>query len=654
MLRRFSRSPRGARPEQGTKGDAMQQPVFDTALTPVEIEAELIRSGLNLIGQALSIFDAELRLRVANRQYQAMFDLPDALTLPGTRFEDTIRFLVLRGEYGPQTDPDAAVAFRVEQARAFRPHYFERERADGRWVAVEGAPLSQGGWVTVYTDITDIKRQETLLRARSEELSEQVLHHAERLAATNRKLAATNAALSEAQRILTRTEARTRQVTEMVPAHIAHMNARFRYTFSNRRLPSVFPGAAGDIVGMTVEEALGAATYATLEPHMLRALAGEPQVFEITHPISGRRIRIALTPDHEGRGAYILSTDVSAEVQAREALAHASRRSLAAQLTSGMAHDFGNLLTIILGLQSRLAGRDLPADAAEDVQATLAAARRGASLLDRLARISGTRELAPEPALLPQLLADLATLARPSLTEGTELHLRIDLPAGQTLLDPGALQDSLLNLILNANAAIAGPGQITLAARRSGDWLDLSVTDTGPGFSPEALRRATEPFFTTKKGQGSGLGLSMVYDQTKLAGGTLRLQNQPGGGAQVTLRLPWRPVAPQMVLLAEDDDAIRAQVRAQLTGLGHAVIEAASLAEARAMTDLPGLTLILSDIQLGDGLGLDLTGDLPMVLMTSLPPGHPLREAASGPVLTKPFPAARLAAALAQATKDMP
>lgn len=127
---------------------------------PDRLRADLIRSGLNLIGQALSIFDADLRLAVANDQYQAMFDLPHRLTRPGTSFEDTIRFLVARGEYGPQDDPDAAVAFRVEQARTFQPHYFERMRVNGRWIAVEGAPLSQGGWITVYTDITDIKRRD--------------------------------------------------------------------------------------------------------------------------------------------------------------------------------------------------------------------------------------------------------------------------------------------------------------------------------------------------------------------------------------------------------------------------------------------------------------------------------------------------------------
>lgn len=617
-------------------------------MTPEESRAELTRSGLNLIGQALSIFDTDLRLALANRQYQAMFDLPDDLTRPGTSFEDTIRFLVHRGEYGPQEDAEAAVAFRVAQARTFQPHYFERERVNGRWIAVEGAPLDQGGWIAVYTDITEIKHQEALLRARSEELSEQVLDHAERLAAANRELAATNAALQEAQRVLTRTEARTRQVTEMVPAHIAHIDADYRYTFSNRRQPSIFPGSPGDIVGLTVEEALQTPTFDSLKPYIDRALADEPQVFEITHPVSGRRIRIALTPDQTGHGVYVLSTDVSAEVQAREAMAHASKRSLAAQLTSGLAHDFGNLLTIILGLQSRLAGTSLPAEAATDVQATLAAARRGATLLDRLARISGPRKVTMQPVDLPALLREVVTLARPSLGDGVELSVTVRLPEIPLLLDPGALQDSLLNLILNANTALAGPGHVGLSASETGEWLELSVGDTGPGFTAEALTRATEPFFSTKKGQGSGLGLSMVYDQAKLMGGTLRVENT-AVGARVTLRLPLRPVHRQMVLLVEDDDSIRTRIREQLTGLGHAVIEAASLTEARSMIDLPGLTLILSDIQLGDGLGFDLTSPLPRLMMTSLPPGDSLRARAPGQVLTKPFTSERLAAALANA-----
>jgi PAS domain-containing protein len=139
-----------------------------------DTRAKLTQAGLNLIQQALSIFDRDLRLAVSNRQYRVMFDLPDTLTRPGTSFKDTIRFLVLRGEYGEVDDPEAAVQLRVDQARAFVPHYLERRRPDGRTIAVEGSPLTQGGWVTVYTDISGIKAQEALLRGRSEELSEKI------------------------------------------------------------------------------------------------------------------------------------------------------------------------------------------------------------------------------------------------------------------------------------------------------------------------------------------------------------------------------------------------------------------------------------------------------------------------------------------------
>lgn len=643
----FLRSPGVNQNEEDTQHDPFAPDAGIQRMTSPDPHADLTQSGLNLIGQALSIFDADLRLAVWNRPFLDMFALPPPLARRGARFEDIIRHMVARGEYGPQPDPEAAIAERVAQARTFQAHYLERTRPNGQTIAIEGAPLAQGGWVAVYTDITETKRQEALLRARSDALSQQVLDNAERLSAANRELAATILALREATANATSAEARTRQVTEMVPAHIAHIDAEYRYGFSNQQLAHVFPGARDDVVGLSVEEALGPETFARLRPYLDGALSGTPQVFEITHEPSARRIRVALTPDRSGGGTYVLSTDVTAEVQAREALGQVARRTLAAQMTSGMAHDFGNLLTIILGLQDRLAHAGLPESAAQDVQTTLAAARRGVQLLERLSQISGTRDAAPQPTDLAALLGDLVAMARPSLGEGIRLIPDIDLPRGAVLIDHGFLQDTLLNLILNARDAMAGRGEITLSARLAGAMFEITLADTGPGFTPEALRRATEPFFTTKAGQGSGLGLSMAYDQTKLAGGSLRLTNGDRG-AVVRLRLPWRPVSPRMVLLVEDDDDLRAGLRRMLTAQGHSVIEAASASEARAMLDLPGIELILSDLQLGDGSGADLVGgsDLPGLVMTALPVDDPGRAGLRGPVLTKPFGPAALAAAI--------
>ncbi|MCC0062752.1 MAG: PAS-domain containing protein [Defluviimonas sp.] len=633
-----------------------------------DARAKLTQAGLNLIQQALSIFDRDLKLAVSNRQYQVMFDLPDKLTEPGTTFEDTIRYLVLRGEYGAITDSEAAVAVRVEQARAFQPHYMERRRANGRTISVEGSPLPQGGWVTVYTDITEIKRQEALLRSRSKELSEELLAHAERLAQANRALASTNAALEEAKRELTEMEGRTRLVTEMMPAHIAHVGPDLIYTYSNRRLSSVMPGSLSDIVGRPVEEALGAEVHAKIEPSLRRALAGAATVFEITHDPSGRRVRIALTPDrgrgNEPQGVYILSMDVTEEAQSRAALSQGAKRELAAQLTSGLAHDFANLLTIILGLQGRLERMEgLPGEVGELARATLAAARRGGVLLDRIAAISGRREIRLVPTDLEALLGELRIMTEPSLPQGVALDILGDERLGTLLIDPGALIDSLLNLVLNARDAIgAAPGRITLASRQVRDtWLEISVGDTGPGFTPEALVNGLNPFFTTKGGEGSGLGLSMVYDQTKLAGGTVKLANRAEGGALVSIRLPLRRAPdvarePGLVLLVEDSAEIREEVREMLRALGHKVIEAASADEALGLVDLPGIEIVLSDVSLpGTITGVDLARLLdarnhPAIcrLMTSLPRGDRLRDSAGViPVLTKPFTMTELSAFLA-------
>lgn len=637
-----------------------------------EITGKLTRAGLNLIQQALSIFDCDLRLAVCNQRYQEMFGLPDALVTPGASFEDTIRFLVSRGEYGLQPDPDAAVQMRVETARAFQPHYMERQRPNGRWISVEGAPLSQGGWVTVYTDITEIKLQERLLRARSEELSGQLFAHAERLSLANRELAATNAALAEAKRELTEIEARTRLTTEMMPAHIAHVDRALYYTYSNRRLSTLMPGLRGDVIGLHASVALGEGTFAKIQPHMKRALAGAASVCEITHDESGRRIRVALTPDpgialpdgsRAGGGVYILSTDITEETQARAALLQTRKRELAAQLTSGLAHDFANLLTIILGLQGKLAGLPgLPGAAAELSRATIGAARRGGRLLQRIGGISGPRRMRAEPTDLEVLLDDLQMMASPSLPDQTRLRIDLEPALGLLLLDQGAVQDSLLNLILNARDALGQDGgEIVLRVRRVRDtWLELAVTDTGPGFSEVALRRGLDPFFSTKGGEGSGLGLAMVYDHASLCGGSVRLSNPATGGARVTLRLPLRPTdpqtAPRLVLLVEDSPEIRAHVREMLCAIGHNVIEAANAGEAEALAMLDGIGMILSDINLAEGeTGLALLDRLrqrlsgvAMGLMTSLPPADPLHKAAvrDHEVLPKPFDPGELVAFL--------
>ncbi len=623
----------------------------------------MTRAGLNLIQQALSIYDADLRLVLSNRRFQEMFDLPKSLITPGASFADTIRHVAARGDYGPLDDLGAFVVERVEMAQSFTPHYMERTRGNGQVISVEGTPLPNGGWVTVYTDITQIKRQEDMLRARSEELSGQLSAYSQELSTTNRKLASTISALEQSQRDLQEIEARTRLTTEMMPAHIAHVGPDRRYTYSNKRLNLVMPGRPANIINRHIAEALGAQTYSLIEPHLNNALDGKSSVFEFTDELSSRRIRTAFTPDtsdpNQVSGVYVLSMDVTEEAQARATLQQQSKREMASHLTSGLAHDFSNLLTIIMGAQGRLSKLDLPPDARQLVDATLNAATRGGALLNSIADMVGNRAPHPQAITMKDVFDQLAPLSYSALDAQHNLILKPPKTDKQWLLDAGQLMDALLNLILNARDAIGQSGTITLAAKIVKDtWIEFVVTDTGQGFSKNALKHAFDPFFTTKGENGTGLGLSMVYDVAKMNGGSLVLQNG-FRGARVTLRLPARQAIaqrpPGMALLVEDQTDLRDVFRNYLIGMGYSVIEASDAGEARALLgELSEITLILTDLQLkGEETGVDLISSLsdekPLVLfMSSLPTTHPLVISAQrmAPVLAKPFEIGDLRATL--------
>ncbi len=273
----------------------------------------------------------------------------------------------------------------------------ERTRANGRTISVEGSPLPQGGWVTVYTDITRTKRQEALLRARSEELSDQLLTHAEELSATNRQLAATITALEEAKR----------QLTEIRGPHPPdHRNdARpYRPCRRGRALYLFQPAAELGHAGQSSRTfwacicAMPWAIRPTPPSAIISTAAfdGTPSVFEFTHEASSRRIRVAFTPDGDQGGVYILSMDVTEETQTRAALQQTRRREMAAQLTSGLAHDFSNLLTIILGMQSQTAAHG-PARSGRGADQRHHWRRHAAAaaLLNRIADMTGPREHTP-------------------------------------------------------------------------------------------------------------------------------------------------------------------------------------------------------------------------------------------------------------------
>ncbi|WP_342071486.1 PAS-domain containing protein [Yoonia algicola] len=627
---------------------------------------DMILSGLNLIKQAISLHDEELRLVVANRRFQQMFSLPDALVAPGAEFRDIVMYLTEKGEYGQVDDVAGFVDEKVRLAFTFEPHYFERTRSNGTAISVEGSPFQQGGWISVYTDITETKRQEDFFRSHTETLSEKLLQRSEDLALANRALSATVNALEVAKQEVTDSREHLALMNTMTPGHIAHVNAAGVYTHSNGNLPTILPVGERKIVGQSFENVLGPFVWAQVAPQFARALQGNPTASEIRDEASGRFMRLAMTPDMAGdgrvQGAYILTVDVTEEVSARAALAHARRKELATQLTSGMAHDFANLLTIILGQQAKLDELASLHPALAEVSATInSAAKRGGELIENLSRIEAHRSLNPVSVKVADFLTNVRQLARAAVPDDTDLTISCDIPDEALTFDPGFAQDAILNLVLNAAEAQNGPAIITARLHHATDgMLEITVADNGPGFSEDALANALAPFYSTKSGKiGRGLGLTTAFDFAKSSGGTLRLRNHAAGGAIVTLRIPYTPartVEAGLVLLVDDTLDVRQTMRNFLRRSGHAVVEAASVEEAQKLLSLEGLTHVVTDLAIGEGSGLDVAANVPsgvpVLIVTGLPPSDALHQKAKAahPVLPKPFDFATFEAAFLRAS----
>lgn len=630
-------------------------------MTPQQLH-EMTLSGLDLVSQAISIHDRDLRLVAANRKFQTMFDLPDHLVQVGADFRETIVYVSQRGDYGPIDDVEAFADEKVELAKSFQPHYFERTRANGTFISVEGNPMRQGGWVSVYTDITDAKRQEKFIQSHAENLSDELISQTETLAATNREMAATVTALEAAKKDLTHSREELDLINAMTPAHIAHVDADGIYTYSNGKLHTVLPRPNAQIVGRRFSEVVGPPTWDIVSPLFEKVLNGQPSLSEFYDAPSGRHIRLAMTPDVTAgtvEGCYILSMDVTDEVSARTALTHARRRALATQLTSGIAHDFANLLTIIMGQLDQLDDLAHGETKIGMVSATIkSAAQRGADLIESLGQIESPRRFEPVDVDMETFHQTLDRLARAAVPKNVSLGITVSTEDRRLIFDPGFAQDAVLNLVLNASEAMKGEGRVNINfAQRENHKLEIAVSDTGPGFTEEGLANGFTPFYSTKTGKvGKGLGLSAAFDFAKISGGTIRLDNAPSGGACVTIQIPYAPVkskAAGLVLLVDDDDDVRESVRRLLRRAGHAVIEASSVTEAATLMEVSGLTHIVTDLDVGPtGTGIDVINRAPShlqcLIITGLPKSDSLRQKAESKhvVLSKPFDFEALESAL--------
>ncbi|RKH68543.1 PAS domain-containing hybrid sensor histidine kinase/response regulator [Corallococcus llansteffanensis] len=360
----------------------------------------------------------------------------------------------------------------------------------------------------------------------------------------------------------------------------------------------------------------------------------------------GRWRWISWSAVETGQGTLMaLGRDVTEERESREALAHAEtalrqaqKMEAVGQLTGGIAHDFNNLLQGIVGslglLQKRLhQGRTLELD--RFITSAMSSAQRAAALTHRLLAFSRLQPLDPKPVKVNPLVSSMEDLLRRTLGEQMQLELVLAGGLWLTRCDPNQLETAVLNLAINARDAMPGGGKLTVetcnahldaayAARlrgvAPGQYVCVSVSDTGTGMTPEVLERAFEPFFTTKPlGQGTGLGLSMIYGFARQSEGSVQLYSQAGQGTTVKLYLP-RYVgerkaeeaqepggltdahvaeAGETVLVVEDEEVIRALIVEVLRELGYRALEAGDGTEGlRLLRSTPRLDLLVTDMGL--------------------------------------------------------
>jgi CheY-like chemotaxis protein len=327
------------------------------------------------------------------------------------------------------------------------------------------------------------------------------------------------------------------------------------------------------------------------------------------------------------------------------------------QLTGGLAHDFNNVLMAVLG-NLDLVSRHLPDGVASKslVNAAISAAERGASLTKRMLAFARRQELRPESVNVPRLVNSMAEMLRRSIGPAVAIDTEFAEQLALVRVDPNQLELAILNLALNARDAMSDGGRLLIKARgehpatgdvpglAGGEYVAIAVSDTGGGMDDTTLKRAPEPFFTTKgTGKGTGLGLSMVYGLAAQSGGICRISSRLGAGTTVELWLPIaeagvegaqrpRSAAPlavvstqaYAVLLVDDDPMVSSGTSAMLEDLGHRVVMAAS-AEAALEFVRSGeqLDLVITDHAMPGMTGTELAvhirelrPELPIILAT--------------------------------------
>jgi PAS domain S-box-containing protein len=606
--------------------------------------------------------------------------------------------------------PDDRSALEIARTAgaAFNTEYIVEARIrrhDGayRWHRIHNKPLIRDGravgWIGTAVDIHDIRQA-------NEALEQRVRQRTDELQTANQRLTAEIQQRQRTEDVLRDSERRYRLLYNRTPMALQSVDAEARLIDVNDTWLATFGYQREDVIGRSP---VGFMTHESGERYRREAwpemLASRGMVRTVDYQFRTRSGeifdgRLAARGEFDAEGRFIRSwsaiADITAEKRASKELLQAQRMEAVGQLTAGIAHDFNNLLTAVLGnleLLSKLP--DLDADRpARLITAARTAAERGARLTTQLLAFSRQQLIAAEPTDINRVIQGVLPLLHSTIGAAITVDTGLDAGLGTALADATQLELALLNLAINARDAMPSGGAIRIATANAvrgepirpeepeaGDYISISVTDTGSGMPAEVQERIFEPFFTTKPvGKGSGLGLPQVLGVVKQLGGGISVSSAPNQGTHITIFLPRdrqgaqreqsaeitttaadpSPHRTARILLVDDDPDVRAVAVSMLESSGYEVIEAASgsaAADQLTQGDRP-IDLMVVDVAMPGINGVELAKIvrhtlpmLPVIFMTGYADANLLPASTRDEVLRKPFASGELEAAVSRAMK---
>ena len=495
----------------------------------------------------------------------------------------------------------------VETGESLLSEFRLRHRSGAwRWVLARALPRRDDAgritkWYGTCTDIQDmVEAREVLARSRAE-LEREVAERTELLASTETRFRTLFEHLPS-MALLIRVGPGDAITYEAVNSATEHFMGCEHGAMNGRDMREVVPAEAVAELSVHYREAAATGRIQRYEDHL--TIAGAPKIAEsVLVPVE----------DGAGEGKLILisSREVTAERAIEEQLRQSQKMEAVGQLTGGIAHDFNNLLAGISG-SIELIGLRIKQGRAPETERYLAAARssvdRAAALTHRLLAFSRRQTLDPKPIDVNRLVHSIEDLLRRTIGPTITFETTLSEDLWTTFCDGNQLENAILNLAINARDAMPDGGRLFIETKnieldeayvatqrdvKAGEYTSILVTDSGTGMPPDVVARAFDPFFTTKPlGQGTGLGLSMVFGFVKQSGGHVRIYSEVGDGTTIGIYLPryqgtgtvrdttipigeiGRPGEGESVLIVDDEPTVRMLVKEALEELSYQVLEA--------------------------------------------------------------------------------